>query len=196
MSDNRFKTNSIRPVEAVYLSGIPIERFSKYFQSTTGSAVQFADSIVSNWRTNDARIAVLEWSVSNSKGDSSFRTIAVFTSEGKLLFDGIISNLISKVSDTRSVSKVDPDDTKILEASARVTSLTGSVTLHWRIRFSAGISPYISSVTNDGRFFLNTTEITCWKTDPSGIPPQGEPVVYFGQSGTGGDIDDPFESVN
>jgi hypothetical protein len=194
VSNSMTKIIKIIPVAAADISRIPQGILSEYLQERQGYAKQFADSIVFIWQAENAKIADINFSLINPEGECTFNSISVFSAGGRLLFDELLSNLISNVSDARSVSTTDSKDTRFLEASARVTSLTGSVTLHWRVRFTAEISPYIDPVTNDGRFSLSTNEITCWKTDPSGIPPQGEPIIYLGQFGTANDINDPFES--
>ena len=151
-------------MEATSLSQIPTQELSEYVKITLSSSKQFADSTVLHWRAQHSRIATLKWLLSNSKTDTTFYTVAVFSQEGSLLFDGILSNLITKISDLKTSSSIDPRDTQGIEASARISSLTGSVTLHWRVIFTAEISPYLAPQTNDGRFDLATNEITCWKS--------------------------------
>jgi len=191
---NEVNRYSINVVEAARLSAVSSEQFSKYFRTATEYSEHSTDSIFFHWQKINAKIATLEWDILNSTRDSSFYSVAVFSNEGALLFDNILSNLISEVTDSKFVSEFNPVKTDSIEASARVTSLTGSVTLHWRVVFTANVSPYLDPEMNDGCYNLYSKEISCWKTDPSGIPPRGEPVVYFGIHGTAGDDDDPFES--
>jgi len=187
------RINSIKLVAAAYVSNIEKEKITGYLESYFRYPDRSVDSIVMNWTEQKARIAALELVIEKNEQDSVISTVAVFSLHGKLLFDGILSNLISEVADIKSIPAIDPGAAGTVAASARVTSLTGSVTLHWRVTFNAQSSPFIDP-DNEGLFSLSTTEITCWRTDPSGIPPQGEPVVYFGANGTSDDFNDPFES--
>jgi len=192
--DGWFRVNYIRPIKSGLASDVPLEMVSHYLASYAGTSIRFADSIALEWMGKKAHIAVLEWSVTKKERDTSLYSVAVLTPDGKLLFDGILSNSISEVDDIRSFTATGNDISRSIEASARVSSLTGSVTLHWRVAFTAQSSLCIEPGT-DGRFNLITSEITCWKTDPYGIPPQGEPVVYFGSDGTAGELNDLFVST-
>jgi len=176
---------------------------AEYADDFGRSVETWVATLMEGWAAKEGHTAVMFWQISSSGEQRIGTSLAVFDSDSHTLYDSVLSGIPVTVTAIgtpeqekerpSTIDAVDPDDQSSVYASARVYSLLGAVTLHWRVDASAEVSAYIAPVTNDGELAGGATT-SCWKSDPTGIPPTGTPVLYFGLNGTKDDEDDPFES--
>ena len=198
------RIKSVSPISATILSSqykkdlknILVSRYEDIYGKLTG---HWADSLISAWNSQKSYIVVLKWQLLSHQKTLNFNSLAIFNKDGTLRYDPIVANITTTLSissiKSAQANTINPKDTKTVQLYATITNnLGGSVTLNWKVKVTAEVSPYIAPITNDGSFAISSDEITTWRSNPSGISPSGVPVVVFGTNGTIGDENKPYES--
>lgn len=152
------------------------------------------------------RIGALSWNVVTPDSTIAVQSIAIFDTNGDVLFD---TELVNFYVSSESVETAQPDnkesvrpltisasrngieseDTATLQKSLVLTGIFGSsVKLNYKASVRAVVAPYITPATNDAAFSLETTEIRLSKSDKKGLHPIDDPVLFFGSDGRVRDI--------
>jgi len=157
------------------------------------------------WESDDASVGVITWDIFVDDKSYSLTSVAVFGADAKVLYDDKLADIPVKVEkqtipennqEQKRMSQlsINPTDTDSRSYSQRISGGLGSITHHYKVDASAEVSPYISPITNDGIFNVSPINVTCWKSNPTGWPPSGDPVVFFGTGGTVDNKNAPFNS--
>ena len=121
------------------------------------------------------------------------RSIALFDENRKVQFDTELANYFSysesevqTESDRNSPNEVSVIKNQDSQTKSRLLNLNGtfgSVQLRYEARVTAIVSPYVTASTNDAEYNYFTNYITCERINPTGIPPNADPFLYFGTDG-------------
>lgn len=159
------------------------------------------ESLFSYWKTKDSKIGLMSWEVNFNGKSQPVTSIAVFDNEWNILFDTKLIYFIADIQIVDSFENAKKEEGLIPDGSLPINSeqtgtklisevinsiIPGShVTMHWKVRGRAIVSPYITAATNDAYFHFQTLSIENWRSNPSTFtpPPLGEPVLWFGKDG-------------
>ncbi|MCJ7458792.1 MAG: dockerin type I repeat-containing protein [candidate division Zixibacteria bacterium] len=178
---------------------------AKYSDLDSLMSKDWIAALIKEWESDDASVGVITWDIFVDDKSYSLTSVAVFGADAKVLYDDKLADIPVNVEEQAipennqeqkrmSQLSINPTDTDSSYYYKRVSSLFGSVTLNYQVDASAEVAPYISPITNDGIFNVIPIKVMCWKSNPSGIPPLGVPVVFFGTGGAVGNKNAPYNS--
>lgn len=167
----------------VYRDGLPDEDLS-WLENT----FQYVES-------SELIMAVIEWEYEFKSEFGSFRSFALFDTEGKVVYDSRIVCMVT--GETYSEAKPDEDTGSNLEAitnektvtkthSWRINGGFNSYTdLDYSITMKGTSPPYVIAATNDAFFNAQTNSISIVKDANGLFPPNVTyPFMFFGSGGT------------
>jgi hypothetical protein len=140
------------------------------------------------------KLGIMTWDLGNAGLISSIKSVAVFDENWNVLYDTELAKYCVgyEFNEDFQTEGTMPDNNSAVTNQASqtksrlltVNGIFGSVQLYYEVRATAIVSPYITASTNDAEYNYFTNFIKCERRNPSGIPPNAQPFVYFG---TGGD---------
>lgn len=155
---------------------------------------EWVSGIVEDLMNNQSKIGIMNWQIESAGATTVVRSIAVFDNSWNVLFDTELMNFtdseeieVNNENDNNSpnsTTTIKSTDTQTRSRTLNLNGTFGSVQLRYQVKVTAEVSPYILESTNDAEYNYYTDFITCERINPSGIPPNGIPFVYFGTGGT------------
>jgi len=156
------------------------------------------DPVLVQWRQEGLRFGLMFWEVAHDGKSKAVTSIAIFDRNGKVLFDTELVNFIVSVTPVENSqpviqnSKGNEGGLPVNNIDSKTTTplswllegvLGRHVTLNWSVSGTAEVAPYVTAATNDAVFNFATDQIHCWRSNPTNLPPGGDPMVYFGENG-------------
>lgn len=189
---------NLRCVKITDWSSSNSESLKKYLEHTckgdiTGMNDVRLENIISEFKNKNSKFGIMQWEILYNGISKSVNSISLFDENWNVLFDTELVNYFSySESETKTesdknspneVSVIKNQDSQTKSRSLDLNGTFGSVRLRYVAKVTAIVSPYITGSTNDAEYNYYTNYITCERINPSGIPPDAEPFLYFGTGG-------------
>ncbi|MER2582842.1 MAG: hypothetical protein ABTR20_08990, partial [Candidatus Competibacter sp.] len=150
----------------------------------------WTDQVLSQLQAAGGFVARLSWGIFLDGTNHPFDSVAVFDSDGNLLFDTVLIRTITAIEaqpDTPKVflqatANVASTDSESVSGRFTVSNFAGSKTLTYSVALKSEVAPYITAATNDAAMTM-TASVTTGDAGGTGIWPIADPQVYFGTGG-------------
>jgi len=159
----------------------------------------WTDQVLSQLQAAGGFVARLSWGIFLDGTNHPFDSVAVFDSDGNLLFDTVLIRTITAIEAqpdtpkvflqaTANVASTDSEsvsgrtDSESVSGRFTVSNFAGSKTLTYSVALKSEVAPYITAATNDAAMTM-TASVTTGDAGGTGIWPVADPQVYFGTGG-------------
>ena len=168
------------------------------YASFEGLDAAWSAEKIDQWRAAGALPARVTWTSTARDLEGPHRSVAVLASDGRVLFDTILARMLTSVETPETVNAdrrakaagagglagagpvVSGDDS--MNVVRTFNGPLGSVDMRWEVSARVTVPSYVTEAA-DATYELRTTRMRLRRENSGGIPPLGEPLVYFGTDG-------------
>ncbi|HAY34149.1 MAG TPA: hypothetical protein DCY06_08425, partial [Bacteroidetes bacterium] len=191
-------TNWSETISDAFQSYLTYLRKDDITKMSSGYNVETISEKISEFSNGGFIIGKMSWEIRNDHQLKKINSVAVFDSEGNVVFDTELVNFVTNISlPENQISEFEDDNNSPVTSAVIVNQRSGSMTYSYvvegtfgnvthynKVTATAIVPPYITAATNDAFFNSQTTEIISERRNVTNFSPPTDPCIYFGTGGT------------